>query len=67
MDRRSFITYATLLGGSAALKGNNTFIPSKKHIKSPLIPDHVNYTQMSSSWVEEWGGVLPLLPVAAMD
>ncbi len=33
MDRRSFITYATLLGGSAALKGNNTFIPSKKHIK----------------------------------
>lgn len=36
MDRRSFITYATLLGGSAALKGNNTFIPSKKHIKKSI-------------------------------
>ena len=35
MDRRSFITYATLLGGSAALKGNNALVTSGKHIGKP--------------------------------
>lgn len=35
MDRRSFITYATLLGGSVALKGNNTLLPSGKQNRKP--------------------------------
>lgn len=30
MDRRGFITYASLLGGSVALQGNHSFVISEK-------------------------------------